>query len=78
MANKQFIKQNVHFNTKKNNKETNVIVRILKVIEDICGVISAACIFILLTVVAILTLGGGVGSKYSNRVVDKYGNQIYK
>ena len=76
MTNKQFIKQNVH--SKKNNKKTNIIIRILKLIEDICGVIAAACMFILLTVVAILTLGGGLGSKYSNRVVDKYGNTIYK
>jgi hypothetical protein len=78
MTNKQFIKQNVHFNTKKSNEKTNIIIRILKLIEDICGVLAAACTFILLTVVAILTLGGGLGSKYSNRVVDKYGNTIYK
>jgi len=78
MTNKEFIKRDVHFNTKKSNKETNIIIRILKVIEDICGVLAAACIFILLTVLAILTLGGGLGSKYGNRVKDKYGNVIYK
>ena len=78
MTNKEFIKQNIHFNTKKNNKETNIIVRILRVIEDICGLGATICWVILLTVITILTLGQGFGKGHSNRVIDKYGNKIYK
>jgi|TARA_R110001583_G_C5402506_1_gene385902 hypothetical protein len=77
MTNKQFIKQNVHFNS-KNKKETNVVVRIFKVIEDICGLLAAICWIILLGFIALLTLGQGFGSGHSNRVKNKYGQTIYK
>jgi len=71
MTNKEFIKQ--HKIVKK--KDTNIIVRILRALEDLCGLAATVCWVILLTVIAILTLGGNFGNK---KVVDKYGNRIYK
>ena len=76
MTNKQFIKQNQNLNTPKKN--TNVLIGVLKVIEDICGLVATICWILLLVVIAILTLGQGFGSKYSNVQKTKYGTPIYK
>ena len=79
MTNKEFIKRDIHFKNKRyNNQKKNVIVQILDAFTGLCGLAATVCWIILLIVIAVLTLGQGFGSKYSNRCKNKYGITVYK
>jgi hypothetical protein len=77
MTNKEFIKQDIHFSTKK-KKDSNAIVRILNAFQEVLGLMATICWVLLLSVIAVITIGSWSSRQHSNRVVDKFGNTIYK